>query len=129
MLVHNYKSFGDMFIRFTNITNSLNALGRKYTNSDLIRKNVRSLPQSQKAKMTTIQEAKDLSKLPLDELLESLMTHEIIMSEYDEEHKIRKNITLESSVIEDKNEEEDKESEDKNIALTTKKFKSFLRKK
>lgn len=79
--------------------------------------------------MITIQEAKDLSKLPLDELLESLMTHEITMSEHDEEHKIRKNITLKSSVIEDKNEEEDKESEDKNIALTTKKFKSFLRKK
>lgn len=36
------ESIGDIFTRFTYIINFLNALGRKHTNSDLVRKILRS---------------------------------------------------------------------------------------
>ena len=85
MLVHSYELFkmkpeeniGDMLTRFTNIVNDLNPLGKMYTNSNLVRKVLRSLPKTWEAKVTAIQDAKDLTKLPLEELVGSLMTHEI----------------------------------------------------
>ena len=85
MLVHSYKIFKmnvnktitEMFARFTGIINELNVLRRTYSNSNLVIKLLRSLPRTWKAKVTAIQEAKDLSKLPLEELIGSLMTYEI----------------------------------------------------
>ena len=59
----------------------LNALGRTYAKFDIVRKLLRSLSRTWEAKVTAIQEAKDLSKLPLEELIGSLMTHEITMQE------------------------------------------------
>lgn len=121
-----------MSTRFTSIINSLNALGRinslnalgrKYTNLDLVRKILRSLAILWEIKVTAIQEAKDRSKLPLDDLLGSLMTNEITMSEHDEEYKKRKSIALKSSVIKDENEEEDEESNNEDVALITRNFK------
>lgn len=71
MLVHNYElskiksdeSISDMFTRFMNIINSFNAFGRKYNNSDLARKILRSLPKLCEAKVTAIHEVRDLRKL------------------------------------------------------------------
>ena len=79
LLVHNYELFkmnpnetiSVMFTRFTNITNGLKSLGRIYSNADLVLKILRSLPDKWDPKVTTIQEANDLSKLPLDELMGS----------------------------------------------------------
>ena len=68
-----------MFTHFTDIINSLKSLKKYYSNSDLIRKILRSLPRSWEAKVTTIQEVNDLNILPLEELLGSLMTHELTM--------------------------------------------------
>ena len=54
MLVHKYELFrmehnesiSNMFTRFTDIVNSLKSLGKDYTNSDLVRKILRSLPRN-----------------------------------------------------------------------------------
>ena len=91
MLVHSYelfkmdanKTITEIFTRFTGIINELNALGRTYASSDLVRKLLRSLPRTWEAKVIVIQEAKDLSKLSLEELIGSLMTHEITMQDHD----------------------------------------------
>ena len=89
MLVHKYELFKmkhdesikQMYTRFTDIINDLSSLGKEYTTSEMVRKILRSLPKQWEAKVTAIQEAKDLSKLPLDELIGSLMTHEITMNQ------------------------------------------------
>ena len=73
--------------------------------------------------MTAIQEAKDLTKFPLDELIGSLMTHEIQMLENEDESKKKMRIALKFSII--KNEDEDEED----IVLMTRKFKNFLKRK
>ena len=62
ILVHQYKLFKmlpnksitSMFTRMTTITNSLDALGRTYSNIDITSKILRFLPKTQEAKVTTI---------------------------------------------------------------------------
>ena len=115
MFVHSYelfkmdanKTITEMFTRFTGIINDLNALGRTYANSDLVRKLLRSLPRTQEAKVTAIQEAKDLSKLPLKELIGPLMTHEIIIQDHDQgkDSNKRRSIALKYYILQDSDSE------------------------
>ncbi|KAL5550641.1 hypothetical protein UlMin_000817 [Ulmus minor] len=89
MLVHKYELFQmkhdesstQMYTRFTDIINDLSSLGKEYSMSEKVRKILRSLPKQWEAKVTAIQEAKNLSTLPLDELVGSLMTHEMTMKQ------------------------------------------------
>ncbi|GAV85308.1 LOW QUALITY PROTEIN: UBN2 domain-containing protein, partial [Cephalotus follicularis] len=123
MIVHDYEMFTmnenkdikSMFSRFTNIINALQALDKNYSNSEM----------SWMPKVTIIEEAKNLNILPLEDLLGSLMTHELMQKkDYDEEKekKKKKIVALKSSLIEDS--EDDDENEE--LALITRKFKKFL---
>ena len=67
----------EMITRFTDIANGLEALGKTYKESEKVMKILGSLPSKWHTKVTTIQEAKDLTKPPLEELIGSLMTYEI----------------------------------------------------
>ncbi|KAL6323679.1 hypothetical protein AAG906_002146 [Vitis piasezkii] len=76
-----------MITRFTNIVNGLEALGKTYKESKNVMKILRSLPSKWDTKVTAIQEAKDLTKLPLEKLTRSLMTYEInLAKKQQEEH-------------------------------------------
>ncbi|GAV80237.1 zf-CCHC domain-containing protein/UBN2 domain-containing protein [Cephalotus follicularis] len=70
-MMHDNENISDMFSRFTMIINSLKNLGKSYPNQELVRKIFRCLPRSWTPKVTTIEEAKDLSTLLLEQLLES----------------------------------------------------------
>ena len=141
MLVHNYELFKmelvesitQMFTRFTDIINGLKSLGKEYTNSELVRKILRSLSRTWEAKVTTIQEAKDLNTLPLEELLGSLMTHELTMKQHmKEEVKKKKSITLKATTVDEEEEDSSSETEDEHnddMALVIRKFRKFLGKK
>ncbi|GAV84311.1 zf-CCHC domain-containing protein/UBN2 domain-containing protein [Cephalotus follicularis] len=120
--MHNDECISDMFTRFTTITNSLKNLGKSYSNQELVRKILRCLPKSWTPKVTAIEEAKDLSTLPLEQLLGSLMTHETTMKNHENvEVKKKKSIALKTS-------KEDSESdEDGDVALITSQFKKFLK--
>ncbi|GAV90500.1 zf-CCHC domain-containing protein/UBN2 domain-containing protein [Cephalotus follicularis] len=136
MLVHEYEMFTmhdnedikTVFTRFTNIINALQALDKAYTNSEMVRKILRCLPRIWMPKVTAIEEAKDLSTLPLEDLLGSLMTHELSIlkrdNEEETERKKKKVIALKSTT----NEETDNES-DQELVLITRKFKKFLESK
>ncbi|GAV59063.1 UBN2 domain-containing protein, partial [Cephalotus follicularis] len=85
MLVREYEMFSmkenenipGMFVRFTNIINSLQSLNKCYTNSEM----------SWMPKVTAIEEANDLNTLPLDELLGSLMTHEMTIKNHEDDEE------------------------------------------
>ena len=91
---------------------------------------LRSLPSKWHTKVTTIQEAKYLTKLPLEELIGSLMTYEINLAKkkQEEEDKRKKSITLKATTKEEEEVEEEKQSEkDEVLALITRKFNKFMR--
>ncbi|GAV84761.1 UBN2 domain-containing protein, partial [Cephalotus follicularis] len=118
-----------MFTRFTNIINALQSLDKTFSNSDLVRKILRCLPRSWMPKVTAIEEAKNLSILPLEDLLGSLMTYELTMQKRveDEEKERRKKkvVALKSSEIKNSDNDED-DFDDEDLALFTRKFKRFL---
>ena len=105
MLVHeyelfkmkNYESISEMFTRLTNIINDLKSLWKLCTNAENLKNILRSSPKNWEAKVTAIQEAKDLKMLSLDELMGSLMTHEVTMRNHQEETKPKKSLALKLS--------------------------------
>ena len=106
MLVHQYEMFkmleheniDEMTTRFMHIINQLKALGKRYTNAEMVRKILRSLSKAWRPKVTAIQETKDLNVLSLDALIRSLKTHEIELNEvFDEAAKKGKSIALKST--------------------------------
>ncbi|GAV90746.1 zf-CCHC domain-containing protein/UBN2 domain-containing protein [Cephalotus follicularis] len=119
-----------MFSRFTNIINALQALDKTYSNSEMVRKILRCLPRSWMPKVIAIEEAKNLNVLPLEDLLGSLMTHELSMQKKDDDEEKEKKkkkqiVALKSSLIEDSEDNND----DKELALIRRKFKKFLARK
>ena len=150
MLVHKYELFkmmpyesiSDMFTRFTDIINGLKSLGKVYSNIDLVRKVLRSLPKEWDPKVTAIIEAKqDLTNYSLDELLGSLMTHEITMNKDEDQGRKEKSLAFkvanskadtgddsDSSSSNDGDDSETSES-DEEIYSFTRKFKKLMRRK
>ncbi|RVW35048.1 hypothetical protein CK203_079837 [Vitis vinifera] len=89
----------EMITRFIDIVNGLEALGKSYKESENVMKILRSLPSKWHTKVTAIQKAKDLTKLPLEELIGSLMTYEINLAkkQQESEDKKKKSIALKES--------------------------------
>ena len=64
LLVHEYELFkmkpeesiSEMFVRLSEITNGLKALGKEYSSSELVRKVLKSLPSTWHTKTTVIEE-------------------------------------------------------------------------
>ena len=54
-------------------------LGQKTEDSKVVRKIFRSLPESFRAKVTTIEESKDLDEIKVQELIGSLQTYELTL--------------------------------------------------
>jgi hypothetical protein len=80
--------------------------------------------------MTAISEARDLKVLILEELFGSLMTYELEMNSKVEEEEVKpkKNLALKSSHHDHDNSEEERDEEEE-IALMSRNFKKFLKKK
>ncbi|KAI4319993.1 hypothetical protein MLD38_033522 [Melastoma candidum] len=103
------ESINQMFDRLTEITNVMESLGKPISNSELVRKILRSLPKTWEAKKTAIEEAKDLTSLSLQQLLGSLVA-------YENENKVAENkktnaVAFKGSV-ESSDESEDESSSD-----------------
>ncbi|GMI93345.1 hypothetical protein HRI_003003800 [Hibiscus trionum] len=134
-----------MFDRFSTITNGLKGYGEAIPEEKLVRKLIYSLPESWDSKRTAIIEAKNLKTLKLDELMGSLLTHQI-MNKNKEDEKKREEIramgekkikgpginasamALKSSTChhEDSSEED---SEDEEMAYLFNKFTRFMKSK
>ncbi|GKD91779.1 hypothetical protein Tco_1367286 [Tanacetum coccineum] len=67
------------FTRFNTITTSLKALDEGYSSKNYVRKFLRALHPKWRAKVTTIEESKDLTSLSYDELIGNLKVHEMII--------------------------------------------------
>ncbi|RVW82058.1 Retrovirus-related Pol polyprotein from transposon RE1 [Vitis vinifera] len=120
----------EMITRFTDIVNGLEALGKTYKKSEKVMKILKSLPSKWHTKVTAIQEAKGLTKLPMEELIGSLMTYEINLAKklQEGEDKTKKNIALKATTKEEEDVEEEKPSEeDDDLALIIRKLNKYMR--
>ncbi|GJV43565.1 hypothetical protein Tco_1428101 [Tanacetum coccineum] len=137
------------FARFNTIITSLKALDEDFSSKNYVRKFLRALDMFNKlseldpgvlalhpkwrAKVTTIEESKDLSSLALDELIGNLKVHEVVM-EKDFEIYRGKNERVKSIVLKAKKESSDDEtstsgSDEKEYAMAIKNFKKFFKRK
>jgi len=112
-----------MYTRFTHITNELKSLGKSFTTEELVRKIRRFLPHSWEAKVTAIQEAKDMKKITLDELIGNLQIYEIRRNSQQKE-EIKKDRGVALKVMEEDSSDLDVEE----MAMITCKFKKFFKK-
>nr|GEY72510.1 UBN2 domain-containing protein [Tanacetum cinerariifolium] len=91
------ESIDSAFARFNTIITSLKALDEGYSSKNYVKKFLRALHPKWRAKVTAIEELKDLTSLPLDELIENHKVHEMIIKKDSEIVKAkveRKSLTL-----------------------------------
>ena len=70
------ESIADFSSRTSNVINQLKSNGEDYQEQRIVEKILRSLPHKYDNLVMTIEEAKDLSVLTMDELMGTLQTHE-----------------------------------------------------
>ena len=71
------ESFDSFYSKLNEVVVSKFNLGEKTEDSKLVRKILRSLPKSFRAKVTAIEESKDLDDIKIQELIGSLQTYEM----------------------------------------------------
>ena len=91
----NVETIDTMFSRFQTLVSGLQVLKKSYTTADHVKKILRSLPAKWRPKVTTIEEARDLNVLSLENLISSLKCHELGFPEA-ENSKKSKTIALKS---------------------------------
>ena len=78
------ESIHDFHMNILDIANTSSALGEKMSEEKLVRKILRSLPKKFDMKVTTIEEAQDISNMKVEELVGSLQTFELAINERSE---------------------------------------------
>ncbi|RVW35263.1 Copia protein [Vitis vinifera] len=77
--MEDHENFGEFHAKLMDIENSSFNLGEPIPNSKVVRKILRSLPERFRAKVTSIEESKDVDSLKVDELVGSLQTFEMTL--------------------------------------------------
>ncbi|KAK0575448.1 hypothetical protein LWI29_000641 [Acer saccharum] len=110
--------FVDFQDKLLDIANQCQALGTLISGERLNWKILRSLPKRFKAKVTAIEESKDIDVMSLDELLGSLQTFEACMKPKAKNKGLALKVVKEASSSDD----------DEEMALLVRKFRKFMRK-
>ena len=71
------ESFDEFYAKLKDIVNSAFNLGETIPEPKIVRKVLRSLPERFHAKITAIEESKDIDEIPLTELVGNLQTFEL----------------------------------------------------
>jgi hypothetical protein len=71
------ETFKKFYTKMSDLRKLTVSLGKSISNVKLIRKILRSLPESFRIKVTTIEENKDLEEMKIEELMGSLQTFEL----------------------------------------------------
>ena len=74
------ESFDEFYAKLKDIVNSMFNLGETILEPKIVRKVLRSLPERFHAKITVIEESKDIENIPLMELVGNLQTYELGLS-------------------------------------------------
>nr|GEW47840.1 serine/threonine protein kinase SRPK1 [Tanacetum cinerariifolium] len=126
------ESIDSSFARFNTIITSLKALDEGYYSKNYVRKFLRDLHPEWRAKVTAIDDSKDLTSMSLDELIENFKVHEMIIKKDSEIIKVkgeRKSLALKA-----KKESSDEECltfeiKDEEYAMAVGDFKKFFKRR
>ncbi|GKC62229.1 zf-CCHC domain-containing protein [Tanacetum coccineum] len=126
------ESIDSAFARFNTIITSLKALDEGYSSKNYVRKFLKALHPKWRAKVTEIEELKDLTSLSLDELIGNLKVHEMIIKKDSEIVKAKGEMI--SLALKAKKESSDEEcstsgSEDKEYIMAVRDFKKFFKRR
>ncbi|GJX21243.1 putative reverse transcriptase domain-containing protein [Tanacetum coccineum] len=126
------ESIDSAFARFNTIITSLKALDEGYSSKNYVRKFLRALHPKWRAKVTAIEESKDLTSLSLDELIGNLKVHEMIIKK--DSKIVKAKVERKSLALKAKKESSDEEcltfgSEDEEYAMTVRDFKKFFKRR
>ena len=118
------ESFDSFYSKLNEVVNGKFKLGDKMEDSKVVRKILRSLPESFHAKVTVIEESKDLDKIKVQELVGSLQTYELLLPTQ------RKSKSLALKTINERVKAHNSSNEDvvkKDVAYLAKNFHKFLK--
>nr|GEX03884.1 UBN2 domain-containing protein [Tanacetum cinerariifolium] len=126
------ESIDSAFARFNTIITTLKALDKGYSSKNSVMKFLRALHPKWRAKVTTIEESKDLTSLSLDELIRNLKVHEMIIKK--DSKIVKANGERKSLALKAKKESSDEEclifgSQDEEYAMAVRDFKKFFKKR
>ncbi|GJY05888.1 hypothetical protein Tco_0371828 [Tanacetum coccineum] len=127
-----YESIDSVFARFNTIITSLKALDEGYSSKNYVRKFLRALHPKWRAKVTTIEESKNLTSISLDELIENLKVHEMIIKKDSKIAKAKgKRKSLALNAKEESSDEEcsTSKSENEEYAMAVRDFKKFFKRR
>jgi hypothetical protein len=110
------ETFDDFFGKLSEIRNSMINLGKKVSDTKIVRKVMRSLPERFKMKVTAIESCTDLETMRIEELVGALQTYEFSLS------KPRNNKDLALRTL---RKNSDEEPDDEELALVARKFYKF----
>nr|GFB14591.1 UBN2 domain-containing protein [Tanacetum cinerariifolium] len=140
LLVQQYEQFfisedeyiDSAFARFNTIITSQKALDEGYSSKNYVRKFLRTLHPKWRAKVTTIEESRDLTSLSLDELIGNLKVPKMIVKKDFE--IVKEKVERKSLALKARKESSDKEcstfgSKDKEYAMTVRDFKKFFKRR
>ncbi|GJT53132.1 retrovirus-related pol polyprotein from transposon TNT 1-94 [Tanacetum coccineum] len=126
------ESIDSAFARFNTIITSLKALDEGYSSKNYVRKFLRALHLKWRAKVTAIEESKDLTSLSLDELIGNLKVHKMIIKK--DSKIVKAKVEMKSLTLKAKKEYSDEEcstsgSEDEEYAMAVRDFKKFFKRR
>ncbi|GJU14804.1 retrotransposon protein, putative, ty1-copia subclass, partial [Tanacetum coccineum] len=126
------ESIDSAFARFNTIITSLKALDEGYSIKSYVRKFLRALHPKWRAKVTAIEESKDLTSLSLDELIGNLKVYKMIFKKDSE--IVKANGERRYLALKAKKESSDKEcltsgSKDKEYVMAVRDFKKFFKRR
>ncbi|GJR62084.1 hypothetical protein Tco_1504246 [Tanacetum coccineum] len=127
------ESIDNGFARFNTIITSLKSLDEGFSSKNYFRKFLRALHPKWRAKVTTIEESKDLRSLLLDEVIGNLKVYEAIIKK-DSEMVKGKREQNRSLALKAKKESSDEnsstsDSEDEEYAMAVRVFKKFFKRR
>ena len=118
------ESFDPFYSKLNEVVIGKFNLGEKTEDSKIVRKVLQSLPKSFRAKVTAIEESKDLDDIKVQELIGSLQTYELSLPTQ------RKSKSLAFKTINERVEAHDSSDEDVvdiEVAYLVKNFRKFLK--
>ena len=104
-------SFNEFYAKIKNIVNSTFNLEETIPKPKIVRKVLRALPERFHAKITEIEESKDIDKIPLIELVGNLQTYELGLT------RISKSSMSKSMALKAKSSDTDEYSDDEDSKM------------